>query len=733
MGVNTLLSIGTNGLLAHQVALNVTGNNVANVNTEGYSRQLTRFEAYQPMNARPGQIGMGAYAAEIYRAFNQFAEKAYLERFTHQSRWQEQQFCLQPVESLFNESNRAGLNSALGIFFQDWQDLSVRPDDLATREALLSDADNLARLMRNTQQTMLQQQREMDLCIQQSVDEVNEILEAIHELNRQIVYDRSQVNNPNSLYDKRDQLIRKLSEHLDISLIDRTNGDLAVYTKCGQPLVDGEAIYKLEVRDARIERHLLANSKYTGDVVSSGKDGFEYTLEIVRGGDIDSVPPPAFRVSLDGGRTWLKNEDGTELHVELEGPADPNDPNALYGATRPVVVKDLEISFTVGRDFNVGDRFEIVPKKGLYWVKPTREALNITPQTMTDGTDNSMRVTGGRLTAYFTVRDQHLTRYMDRMDALAKALIWETNAIHCQGAGNTMLKGTIGSYAIKPEYRTQPLGLSSTGLTFYDRLTIGNVNFTFYDKNGDPVLVDDPYRPAGSSQYGYPLVFAKTATDGSQNFDPLVHSLQDVCDAINSLPLYPVDAGPPPVMGRVSASILEGQLVINAPAGGSFALSSDTAGLMAGLGINNFFIGTGAEDIGIKTDLLQDHNLLAHGTVNADGTVAEGDNTTCRAMAGLSTKEVKLSTTWEYANQSLAGYHANLVAGVGADMRTTKFNADYNKTLADELDERVSAISGVNLDEEMTSLIKFQHAYTAQAKLITTADQMLQTILSLKQ
>jgi flagellar hook-associated protein 1 FlgK len=169
------------------------------------------------------------------------------------------------------------------------------------------------------------------------------------------------------------------------------------------------------------------------------------------------------------------------------------------------------------------------------------------------------------------------------------------------------------------------------------------------------------------------------------------------------------------------------------PGGGSFSVSSDTAGLMAGLGVNNFFSGNSAETMGIKTDLMQDVSLINHGTVNANGQVEEGDNSTAIALAKLANEAVKISTSWEYATQSLIAYHATIVSGVGADMRTTKFNAEYNTTLAEELDARVSGISGVNLDEEMTNLIKFQHSYTAAAKLITTADQMLQTILSLKQ
>ncbi|MDP3427890.1 MAG: flagellar basal body rod C-terminal domain-containing protein, partial [Humidesulfovibrio sp.] len=73
-----------------------------------------------------------------------------------------------------------------------------------------------------------------------------------------------------------------------------------------------------------------------------------------------------------------------------------------------------------------------------------------------------------------------------------------------------------------------------------------------------------------------------------------------------------------------------------------------------------------------------------------------------------------------------------LVGAVGADTSKVKFSYEYKKTLASDLDDRQQSISGVNLDEEMAALIKYQHAYTAAAKLITTADQMLQTLLSLK-
>ena len=89
MAVNTLLGIGNSALFANQTALNVTGNNIANVDTEGYSRQTVRFDDLRPQDSRPGQIGQGVYAAEIYRNFNRFVENSFLNRFTQQQRWSE--------------------------------------------------------------------------------------------------------------------------------------------------------------------------------------------------------------------------------------------------------------------------------------------------------------------------------------------------------------------------------------------------------------------------------------------------------------------------------------------------------------------------------------------------------------------------------------------------------------------------------------------------------------------
>lgn len=696
MAVSSLLNTGSHALLANQVALNVTGNNVANVETDGYCRQSVRFEEFTPMNRRGGQIGQGAYAAEVYRNFNRFIENSYLDRFTLQERWNEEATILGSVENIFNEANRDGISSQMAAFFRSWSKLAGTPDDQATREALLAQSNNLALLMRDTKTNLQNIQREMDDYIKQSVDEANSILDQLLKVNKQIaVTDVPGVNNANNLYDTRDQLVRKLSGILDIRVDDKGGTDFAVYTKGGQPLLHEQSVFKLQYQSADVEKQTKG---FMGDMVVSGQDAYEYTMEFVNNNE--------FRVSLDGGKSWLRDEDGSITTFTAPPPG------------QTVKVKNLDISFDytgVAADdqFTSGDRFFVTPKSGVYWDSPTRDNINITPQTNSDGTENSSRITGGKLAAYFNVRDYDVGRYIDKLDALAKSLTWEVNVLHSQGSGLKALTNMQGSYEARNT--SVPLGSRNSGLPYADKLQAGNLSFHFYDATTNATI------SMGSNSLDF---------GGGSNFDPAVHSLEDVAAAINSS--YPDPANP----GRnmVTATIEGGKLCIVAANGVNFKMGSDTSGLLAGMGLNTFFQGSSASDFSINP-ILKD-NLGYINAQSVDGQDQEGnvgDGAIAARIAQLATKELTISTTWENSKTSLTGYYAGLVGLVGSDTQTANFNAKYHTSLTTDVDAQSASISGVNIDEEMTNLIRFQHSYTAAAKLITTADQMLETILGLKQ
>lgn len=700
-----LMNVGRTALNAAQAWISVTGSNIANADTEGYTRRYVDQRDAGTLVSKPGGEGLGVNAQQVLRYFNSFLESSYVRQSTNSARWSEQENIMGTLESLFNESNRAGISSSMNAFFTAWQKLAQRPGDTASREDLLSYADNLCDMLGNTATSVKALQSQMDVSINQGVSRVNELAKSIASLNRQInATTVDGVSNPNDLLDQRDQLVREMSTYVDVKTVDSGGGNFTVSLTTGQPLVQGVNTNDLEIREPRAESRLSNGSTYTGSIQYDGSDSHEYTVDIVSGGNAGpagTAGNPTFRVSLDGGKTWLRDENGNEQHFEI---------SSTGTSTDPVQVKNLKISFDSTSNFTVGDKFDIVPKTGLYWIEPTRGPQNVTPQVGFDGTDTAGRVSGGKLTTYFNIRDDNCGRYMDELDATAKSLIWEVNRIHSQGAGTSQFDFVQGQQSVSNT--TVPLGSAQAVLPESSRLQAGNVNIYFYNKtSGDYV---------SSGQLDFSAI-----TPGTPNFDPSKHSLDDVVSAINSS--FP---------GKLTANIQDGKLVLNTAAGSNlqFAFGTDSTGMMAALGVNTFFTGTTASNIATSKQLHDNESYIAAGQVNGQQQINKGDNATATAIGKLADTSVTISTAWKTtSNQTIGQYYASLVTTVGADTRLAKTNSEYHKALTSDLSEQVSSASGVNLDEEMANLIKYQHSYTAAAKLITTADQMLQTLLGLKQ
>ncbi len=715
MSISHLFNIGQSALHAQQSTIATTGNNIANVDTPGYSRQYVQLEDAFTLQGSPGGKGMGVDATQVIRRFDEFVEVSFLDKSTEATRWEEQYRTLTSVESIFNESNRTGINDAMSAFFGAWQDLALRPDDPATRQNLISLSDDLSLLMNKSMEDLEQIRDQMDLNIAVDVEAVNELSKEIAALNEQISRNTIEGrSNPNDLLDKRDTAVRELATYVDITTQTTAEGEYVVSLGTGQPLVQGQVTYDLQLIGPQAESNKVVDSTYEGEIEFIGDDAYEYTVEMVNGGSTGDTPPPSFKVSLDGGVTWLRDANGNVQEFTVtDTPVTDTDGDGILdagdGVVDPIQVHNIEISFSETENFTEGDRFTIVPKTGLYWIEPTRGPQNITPLTHLDGTENRDRLTGGTLTAHFTVRDVHVGHYQDELNAVADALIWEVNKLHSQGGSvpSNFFSGSerVGDTEIA-------LGLPQSGLHSYDRLTSGTVTFHVYDKE------------TGAYMEGKTLDF-DPATPEVDAFDPAVHSLEDVRDAFNNT--FP---------GSITATIVDDKLVLNsADPSLTFAGGEDTSGLMAALGINTYFQGTDATDISVNTEVHMDHNRINAGYVDGDDQLLPGDNaTTAQGIGQLMTEKVEMSTPWRTTStQSISEYYSTLVARVGADVRTAQTNAEYNTALANDLSDQQQAVSGVNLDEEMANLIKFQHAYTAAAKLITTADQMLETLLGLKQ
>ncbi|MBD5607881.1 MAG: flagellar hook-associated protein FlgK, partial [Desulfovibrio sp.] len=230
-----LMNIGQSALNASQAWISVTGNNLANADTEGYSRQYVDQKDAGGLTYKPGAQPLGVNAQQIMRFFDAFLESRYVRQSTNSARWDQQDTIMASLENIFNEANRTGVSSALTNFFNAWQDLWLRPDDTSVRQSLLSYADNLADMFKSTEKAVKEIQEEMDVSINTAVSRVNEISTAIADLNKQIErHTIDGMSNPNSLLDKRDQLVRELATYVDVETVDHGKGNFRVQLSTGQ-------------------------------------------------------------------------------------------------------------------------------------------------------------------------------------------------------------------------------------------------------------------------------------------------------------------------------------------------------------------------------------------------------------------------------------------------------------------------------------------------------------------
>ncbi len=712
-GANSILDVGRWALFASQVQLSVTGQNISNVNTEGYSRRSAVLQEGLNIDYRPGQMGTGVQVKEVSRHFDELVERLYYDQAALSEKWGELYEQLQSVESMFNESSGIGISDSMSSYFNSWNDLSDgHANDYGFRRQVVTNGSTLASTLVQADTSLANMQERIDSMIQDQVDSANGILGQIAEVNRRInIQDDPGTNNANALYDERARLVRELGTIIDINYIDNGKGNVTITTQAGQNLVDGEEHFALEFGSPWKEKELAHDSPFDGQIYYEGESNFEYTIEFVDSGSGSGIAGQVgsganaaqFRVSLDGGKTWVANADGTERHYSArsnDGKVNVEGLSIWFGS---------DASPLGGSSGNLleGDRFIIRPSRTLYWVENTSSKQNITPQADFTGAENEERVTGGKLGALFALRDQYIGKYRKKLDTLTEGMIWEVNRIHSQGAGLQKFDSVEGTYGVDATDRA--LASDSTGLVYGDKLQSGSSFLYIYNKS------------TGALVSNAALDF-DAATPGTQTFNPDIHTLEDVRDAYNN------------TFGSfLNATIVDNRLLVSANSGYEMAFGADTAGLNAALGLNTFFQGDDAGSIAVNSKIATDLDYLASGHVNGAGETNAGDNYTALALYQLREADVSLYTPMEgNTSQTLLDYYNGLVGNVGADTNTVKFNKQFTSALAQDLDDRQQQVSGVNLDEEMSNLIKYQHSYTAAAKLITTADQMLQTVLSLK-
>lgn len=247
-----LLQIGTSGLQAYQRALNTTGHNIANVNTPGYSRQETVFTTAQEQRIANYYQGSGVFVEDIRRFASQFVINQLRQDTSTHSQLSSFDLNIRQLDSLLADET-TGLNVGLDKFFNALQAASENPTSIPARQLVLTEASGLASRFTTVQSTMESQNRAINQEIEALVEQVNSLAAGVAELNRQIVTQQGSGGDPNDLLDKRDELIRQLSEIVSVQVIEQDDNTLNVFIGKGQSLVVGVSANNLSTLPAKTE------------------------------------------------------------------------------------------------------------------------------------------------------------------------------------------------------------------------------------------------------------------------------------------------------------------------------------------------------------------------------------------------------------------------------------------------------------------------------------------------
>jgi flagellar hook-associated protein 1 FlgK len=233
--------------LSLQRAISTTGHNIANVNTEGFSRQRVEFAALEPQLAGSGFIGSGVTIAAITRSYDQFLAADVQTRTSSAAGATALGDLSGRVDDILADPN-TGLAPVLDEFFAAVQDVANNPGSLPERQVLLGQADVLADRFQYLNDRFQGLDQEANVRIENSVREINAFAEAIADLNQQIVSDtvRSGGQSPNDLLDARDQLVNRLAEVIGVTTVPQGDGAINVLVGNGQALVVGNSVSKLE-------------------------------------------------------------------------------------------------------------------------------------------------------------------------------------------------------------------------------------------------------------------------------------------------------------------------------------------------------------------------------------------------------------------------------------------------------------------------------------------------------
>jgi flagellar hook-associated protein 1 FlgK len=262
-GINVGLEIGKRALLAQQFSLNVTGHNIANVNTPGFARQQAVLSSTLPLLSAQGSFGTGVDVTNIRRLKSVFLDQQYRDESQTLGKWQSLSQSWGQVERIYTEPSDTGFSATLDNFWNSWQDLAADPESEAARVAVKEQASLVINSLHQFSNQLSDFRQSLDDDIVKTMDTINGIANQLAGLNESIASAELTGQPANDLRDRRDYLIDQLSSYVNVNTIEGNNGQFRVYIG-SMALVDGNQTNLLTTDVTEQGTTVVHNLKFVG-------------------------------------------------------------------------------------------------------------------------------------------------------------------------------------------------------------------------------------------------------------------------------------------------------------------------------------------------------------------------------------------------------------------------------------------------------------------------------------
>lgn len=779
------LTTGLKALISAQFVLDTVGHNIANANTEGYSRQRVHLGSSLPLQVRGMLVGSGVDASSVQRSVDNLLTRRILNQVSVAGGLDSQLSGMAEIEALFNEPDVNSLGGLMDGFFSSISELSSASEDSILRTGVVQAGVSMITQFNHLAGSLDNMSRDIRSEVQSKVDEVNQLAAQIAELNIQIGETAAVGLSANDLSDQRDRALHNLSQLVDTTTIEDARGAVNVLV-AGNTLVSAARSNRMTVSTSMNNELELQVEGSTGYLTMDGGSigglielaenygpslrgqlddlARNFILEINRVHST-GVPADGPFVSLTG-ENKLQDIDGDgKVRDELvanaglpfditSGTLQVNITNNDTGAVEKHQVAITSTHTTVqglldelndipnlSADLDSFGRFRLIANAGYGFdfsrrLDPNPDPLGTFgggeaslgtqgdgPFSLTDG--DTLEVTANPAGAAVPIS---ITFDTADFEEISQATAEEIAAV-INGSADAQANG-IRATAVDGRFFLQSAGEGT------------NVEYRLDGGGAASALGWDSF--AGTTIHGHDNAIDVEVggayvgdSDDVFSFRPNIDGVIGTTEGLSVevldksgkvLTTLDVGAGYQPgteltVAQGVTVKFGLGEL--SASEGDRFSLDavadSDTTDFLVAAGINSLFVGSNAEDMAMRADIEADPTRIA-----SSMTASAGDNTLLLELLNVEDNGVT-----DLSGSSLGQFYGNIVGSLGFQVATTQSALGANEALINSLEQRRDQISGVSIDEEMVDLLKFEQAFAAAAQYITVINQLGDELLNL--